>query len=291
MVVNDVQEAIDECGIKLYADDTVLYQSGINCEEAANKLQRSITRFASWCEENSLTINVAKTKIMTFGTRHKVKKAKNVIIKLGNERIQHVPSYKYLGMILDSTLNYNLHVNQVIRTVLHKLMLLSKMKKYLRDDTAICIYKSMLLPYLDYADVIFDRALNKDISKLQKVQNKCLKVCMGKERRFSNEIVHKLASVPFLEDRREAHVLNFMYIRKSRVQLLNNREIRTMAHDAPLFDTRVPRCEAYRRSVGYFGATKWNNLPPVIRNTATYLAFKKLQKERMLRPLSLIQIN
>ena len=64
---------------------------------------------------------------------------------------------KYLGVILDSTLNYNLHVNQVIRTVLHKLTLLSKMKKYLRDDTALNIYKAMLLPYFDYADVIFDR--------------------------------------------------------------------------------------------------------------------------------------
>ena len=214
-----------------------------------------------------------------------------MIVKLGNEKLQQVPSYKYLGMILDSTLNYNLHVNQVIRTVLHKLMLLTKMKKYLRDDTAICIYKSMLLPYLDYADVIFNGALSKDISKLQKMQNKCLKICMGKERRFSSDAIHKLSNVPFLTDRREAHVLNFMYVRKSRVHLLNNREIRTRAHDAPLFETSIPRCEAYRRSVGYLGATKWNNLPPGIRNTATYLAFKNLQRERMLRPLSLIQIN
>ena len=73
-IVNDVQDALDECGVKLYADDTVLYQSGVNCADAAEKLQRSISRFASWCEENSLTINVAKTKIMTFGSRNKVKK-------------------------------------------------------------------------------------------------------------------------------------------------------------------------------------------------------------------------
>ena len=126
---------------------------------------------------------------MAFGSRQKVKRAKNSEIKQGGEVLKQVPSYKYLGMILDSTLNYNLHVNQVIRTVLHKLMLLTKMKKYLRDDAALSVFKSMSMmpPYFDYADVIFDKALNKDINKLQRLQNKCLRLCMGKERRFSTE--------------------------------------------------------------------------------------------------------
>ena len=133
MFVNDVQGALVECGIKLYADDTVLYQSGINCEEAVVKLQESVNKFANLREINSLTINICKTKTMAFGSRQKVKRAKGGTIRLGGEGLKQVPSYKYLGLILDSTLNYNLHVNQVIRTVLHKLMLLSKMKKYLRD--------------------------------------------------------------------------------------------------------------------------------------------------------------
>ena len=287
--VNDIQGALEDCKVKLYADDTVLYQSGLNGEIAANKLQQSVNLFAGWCERNALTINISKTKIMTFGSRHKVKKAKKLVIKLGDDELKQVPSYKYLGVILESTLNYNLHISQVIRTVLHKLLLLSKMKKYLRDDAALNIYKSRLLPYFDYADVIFDRALNKDKEKLQKLQNKCLKICMGKFRRYSNDAIHKLANVPFLKDRREAHVLNFMYIRKSNVRLLNNREIRTRAHDAPLFEVNVPRCEAYKRSLGYFGAVSWNNLPPNIRNTASFLAFKHIQKLKMLDPLSQIQ--
>ena len=285
--MNDIQGALDDCGIKLYADDTVLYQSGVNSEEAANKLQLSIDKFAGWCESNALTINISKTKVMAFGSRHKVKKTRNVKIKLANELLKQVPSYKYLGMILDSTLNYNLHVNQVIRTILHKLLFLTKMKKYLRDDTALSIYKSMLLPY--YADVIFHNAPNKDIDKLQKLQNKCLKICMRRDRRSSTDVTHKLANVPFLKDRREAHVLNFMYNRKRKVQLLNNREIRTRAHDAPLFNVAIPRCEAYKRSVGYFGATMWNELPPARRNKATFLGFKYLQKEMMLSPLSRIR--
>ena len=37
--VNDVQSALDDCGVKLYADDTVLYQPGVNSAEAEAKLQ------------------------------------------------------------------------------------------------------------------------------------------------------------------------------------------------------------------------------------------------------------
>ena len=96
----------------------------------------------------------------------------------------------------------------------------------------------MVLPYFDYAYVIFDRALYKDIDKLQRLQNRCLKICMGKDRRFGMDAVHKLANVPFLKDRRRAHVMNFMYGRKSNVHLLNRREIRTRAHDAPLFNVQ-----------------------------------------------------
>ena len=84
------------------------------------------------------------------------------------------------------------------------------MKRYLNDNKTVVIFKSMSLSYLDYADVIFDKASNKDIKKLQTVQNKCLRICIGRERRFSIDRAHKLAETPFLIDRRKAHIRNFM---------------------------------------------------------------------------------
>ena len=67
-------------------------------------------------------------------------------------------------------------------------------------------------------------------------------------------------------------------------------QIRTRAHDAPLFNVKIPRCEAFKRSIGYAGAVAWNDLSPVARNTDSYLAFKLLQKKEMFRPLTLIEI-
>ena len=93
-----------------------------------------------------------------FGSRYKVKKGKGALVKVDKDKLSLVPSFKYLGMTLDSTLNFNQHLISVTRIILHKLRLLSKMKRYMDDDTAIIIYKSMLLPYFDYAGVIYDKA-------------------------------------------------------------------------------------------------------------------------------------
>ena len=286
--VNDIQQALDDCKVKLYADDTVLYQSHVNGKEAASKLQASLDLFVNWCSVNQLTINIKKTKSMVFGSRHRVKKAGHVDMKINNEPLQQVPSYKYLGLMLDSTLNYNQHIQSVLHLKLH---LLAKLKRYMNDNVAVCIYKSMLLPYFDYADVIYNNANVTLLDKLQRLQNKCLRVCLGQNRRFSTEVAHRMAFVPWLKDRRIAHTLNFMYKRKERRDLLNVTQIRTRAHDAPLFHVKIPRYEAFKRSVSYSASSLWNNLPPNVRNTDTYLKFKNLQKNNMLRPIEGIRMD
>ena len=287
--VNDVQNAVGECGIKLYADDTVLYQSGVNGEDAGGKLQTCVDRFKYWCDKNVLTINAAKTKIMSFTSRSKVKKCKNTDVRVDGEKLKLVPSFKYLGLTLDSTLNFSQHIAQVIRLVCHKMILLARLKKYLREETALLIYKTMILPYFDYADVIFHKANMKELDKLQKLQNKCLRICLNRDRRFNTERAHTLSKVPFLKDRRTAHVRNFMYNRKGNRTLLNLREIRTRAHDAPLFNITIPQCEAFKRSVCYHGSAEWNSLPSHIRNIDNFPSFKLKQKNNMLIPVIINQ--
>ena len=226
---------------------------------------------------------------MAFGSRSKIKKCANVGITLNGEKLKMVPSYKYLGIILDQTLNFNQHIATVIQSVQHKILLLGKIKKYLKNEVALKIYKAMVLPYFDYADVIYDKASTSELDKLQRLQNRCLKLCQGNDRYFGTDQVHKDTGVPFLKDRRKAHTLNFMYMRKEKKpDLLNRRKIRTRAHDAPLFDITIPRCEAFKRSVGYHGAASWNNLTPVIRRVEPYLAFKEAQKKEMLAGLAYI---
>ena len=92
--VNDLETALDDCKIKLYADDTVLLSGRFNSNHAEFKLQASMNLFSQWCSANALTVNAKKIKIMAFGSRSKVKKCQNVKIKLRGISIRQVPSWE-----------------------------------------------------------------------------------------------------------------------------------------------------------------------------------------------------
>ena len=248
--VNDMQAALNGAKSQLYADDTVIYASGNSAEEVAARLQPELDLFTKWCRENKLSLNVKKTKQMNFGTRHAVKKASIVKLKVDNVQLKVVPTYKYLGFLLDSTLSFNYHVKTVANTVVYKSVLLSKIRKYLTEDVALKIYKSMILPYFDYRDVVYGNAGQEELEKLQRLQNKCLKICKRYDRRAETAALHSETGVPMLKSRRVAHVNNFMHSRLSNMDLVDNRDIRTRAHGAPLFKIKTPSLTAYMRSVG-----------------------------------------
>ena len=201
---------------------------------------------------------------MVFGTRQRVKRAKEAVIRVGSTPLQIVPSYKYLGFTLDSTLSFNHHVKTVAAMVSYKAYLLAKIRKFLTDAVALKIDKSMILPYFDYGDVIYNSASQEGLDKLQRLQNRCLKICKG------------FTKMPHLENRRVTHIN-----RVSKPSLLDDSEIRTMAHDTQLFKLQVPKVEAYKRSLQFAGSLQWNNLPVETRNIRSIDLLKSKQRATM----------
>ena len=218
---------------------------------------------------------------MTFGTRQSIKKLRLDPLYLDGNKIQPVPTFKYLGFTLDSTLSFKPHINDLVQKVIHKRTMLSKLMPYLRNDVALSIYKMMILPYFDYCDVIYQSACCNDLDKLQRLQNKCLKTCLGLHRLCETAEVHTRAKCSLLAPRRRAHLCNFMYGRLLKEQNVDNRNIRTRRHDAPLFRVLFPHKESFKRSVQYSGAVTWNDLPINTRNIDSMSKFKALQKRQI----------
>ena len=138
------------CNVKfqLYADGTVIHSMGNNVNDVQENLQLNVNNFMSWCENNQLTINTKKIKVMVFGSRHNIKKTQNISISI----LQMVPTYKYLGIHLDQTLNFNYHLKNVVNQISHKLYVFNKIQRFLNEKAALNVYKSMILRYFDYGD-------------------------------------------------------------------------------------------------------------------------------------------
>ena len=139
LYINDISKSLKKCKVSLYADDTVLYYSSNNLNQAVNNIQNDLAELSSWCDINKLTINCKKTKYCVYGMRKIVKRSKNVdiILSLNNIPLERVCSYKYLGFILDDHLNFNKHISSMVSTVSHKLYLLSRIRRYLNDQACI----------------------------------------------------------------------------------------------------------------------------------------------------------
>ena len=148
-------------------------------------IQQDLLNVAQWCDSNALTINMKKTKLMLFGTRASIKKHKLMPVLLNQNPIEFTNNYKYLGVILDSSLSFSKFVTNIIKTTTHKAYVLSKIRCYLNTQTCLSIYKSMVMPLFDYGDVLY-AASKSQLSKLQRIQNRCLRICTNSARRTNN---------------------------------------------------------------------------------------------------------
>ena len=82
-----------------------------------------------------------------------IKRAEKFDVFIGNEKLQYVTNYMYLGVTLDNLFTFEIHAKECCRQVAHKNVVLSKIRRYINVDQAITILKSMVLPYFRYGDV------------------------------------------------------------------------------------------------------------------------------------------
>ena len=132
-----------------------------------------------WCRRNELTINAKKTKIMSFGSNASRGKLSDLNITFENEKIEQVNSYNYLGVKLDQKLTFDLHAKAIIQRVSDKLAYLRRIRRFINNRAALNIYKNMILPILEYGDVLLISAKLSFRAKLQTLQNKALKCALG----------------------------------------------------------------------------------------------------------------
>ena len=136
-------------------------------------------------------------------------------------KVQNVPTFKYLGYILDSTLTFQVHIKDIIKKVIHKRIMLAELMPFLNVIVAISIYKAMILPYFADCDLVYQGTCSWELDKLQRLQNKCLKTCLGVNRLYDTDQLHCYTKCAKLEDRRKAHVCNFMFTRQNRKDFNN----------------------------------------------------------------------
>ena len=277
---NDLIDTIKHCKVALYADDTVIYTASNNFDRSVFYMQQDIDSILDWCNTNKIFVNTDKIKVMVLGSETVISRLLPYTIKLGDTPLKNVNSYKYLGCHL----NYNLHVNKLVASASSKLKQFQRMRSLLNTRAALLVYKSMLLPILEYGDVFLYAATVKNRKRLQVIQNKGLRCALGLGFETSTEELHSEAGLLMLKYRRELHLFNFMYdfanIQGNLVVRAKNKPV-TRSQNKKLLKIRRPKTERFKTSLAYNGPNKWNSLPLDLHQTEDKWAFKKMARKRV----------
>ena len=218
---------------------------------------------------------------MIFGPRHLTKKTTIDPFYMKQHRLEMVDHYKYLGITLDKHLTFNLHLSNVIQQVTEKGYLLRKIRPYLDKESSLLIYKNMILPYAEYGDFFYSHAASDKRKKIQTLQNTNIRLCLDLHPRANVQWIHQQAKLNLLEDRRNAHLLNFMCKRSKNPKYLDLRDLPLRRFDGPMLLVPDYTKSSSQLHINYKGATSWNNLPVEMRLIQTYTQFKNMQKKLM----------
>ena len=121
---------------------------------------------------------------------------------------------------MDSNLSFNKHQDVSKKLISHKLYMLSKIRKYINEQTATRIFQSMIAPLIDYGDIIYAGTTNKNLDKLQSLQNRGLRICTNVNQYFSSEQLHSRCKIPNLVNRRLYNLRKYMYKQKENQELV-----------------------------------------------------------------------
>ena len=201
------------------------------------------------------------------------------------DKVQSVPCLKHLGLILDSKLDFNEHINHKISKCNKIIGVMKKLLLTLSRKTLLAIYKSFVRPNLDYADILYDKPLNEAFkNKLEMVQYHAALVITGAFKGTSRNCLYKELGLESLANRRWSCRLFFfhkilnglspVYLQSS---LHNNTEViyKTRSSSSSKIKSFSARTKNFETSFYPYCLKEWSNLSEEIRNIVSLNKFKK----------------
>ena len=213
LYVNSLPSILDTSSVYLYADDSAIAVSGTDTDAIVEQLKCELVKADIWLKDHKLSLNLSKTKLMFFGTNARLPKKGDINIEMNGIKIEHVDTYKYLGVTLDSRLTFSHHTEMVRRKAFPKIRTLGRIRSFVSQDTIIYLYKSLVLSQIEYADIVYDGLSQTDRDFLQKVQNAGLRTVLNCNPRTPINVLHEMADLKTLKARCKDHVCQYVYKR------------------------------------------------------------------------------
>lgn len=169
--VNDLCVNI-KSNFKFYADDLKIYRV-INNDLDKLILQTDINYICDWCHLNQMYLNPTKCFYIKF-SRKIISDTVTYYIN-NNSTIQEVTSIRDLGVILDSSLSFRLHLDNIIKKASKLSGFINRqLKIFKQPSVSILLFNTFVRSILEYCSVVWSPCYQVHINRLECVQKRFL---------------------------------------------------------------------------------------------------------------------
>ena len=131
-----------------------------------SQLNSDLAKISKWAFQWKMSFNPDPNKQaieVRFSNKHD--KENYQPLKFNSSDVQMADNHKHLGLILDAKLNFNEHIESKVIKCNKIIGLMKKLSLFLSRKSLLTIYKSFVRPNPDYADIVYDKALNESLKK------------------------------------------------------------------------------------------------------------------------------
>ena len=275
LFINDISDTIQSF-CRIFADDTKIFDKTVN----RKILQEDLYRLQDWSETWNLYFNASKCNVLHMGKHNPSCK---YVLESGGQVVQinECTQERDLGVIFDSKLSFDAHVQSCISKANKILGIIRRSFSFLNKDTFLMLYKSLVRPHLEYANVIWAPRLKRQSAAIERVQRRATKL-LPEVRELSYESRMRYLNLPSLKYRRFRGDLIQTFKILNKIDELNiedfylfGNESRTRCASEKVF---IHRCNTNIKlhCFSYRSARQWNGLSSRTRNAKDLNNFKNL---------------
>lgn len=285
--INDMAAAL-KCKLSLYADDSALVYSGSDPVEVASFLSAELDTCRKWLVDNRLSLHLGKTECILFGSRRRLAADVEFQIRVGDTAVKKVASVKYLGVVLDQSLDFSVHVQGIVKKAASKLSFLYRNRTFLNQYTRKILCQSLIFSGLEYCSSAWYPGLTVVlIERFNVIQRKCARFVLDFQPRshIGEREFHFLNWLPFPKRVLYFSLLHAFKIRNDlapsylsanfeHVDGVHSHNTRQSTTNFSLAHTRSPLGSFNRHAI-----SGWNSLPEDLKRLRSLPVFKSHLKK------------
>ena len=165
----------------MYADDTSISYSSPSLSDINQTLNSELNESKQWLQGNKLALNVLKTQALIVGSQPKIQKMRNKTVDhpqifIGDSQVENFDRSKYLGVMIDRSLDWDEHINNICTKVSCAIRFFKYSRKFLPQNTLNEMYWGIVEPHFWFCCLVWGSCGVAKLQALQKLQNRAARI-------------------------------------------------------------------------------------------------------------------